>query len=52
MAKCIHHWYMGASSNDIVHAKCLKCGAEKNFSNSIISKSGAADKSKETVKIQ
>ena len=52
MSKCIHHWYMGASNNDIVRAKCRKCGEEKDFSNSTISKSGSADKSKEAVKIQ
>ena len=31
MAKCIHHWYLGASHHGTVHAKCLKCGAEKDY---------------------
>lgn len=47
MAKCIHHWYLGASNNEIVHAKCRKCGAEKDFSNSTISRSVADSKNKE-----
>jgi len=33
MAICIHHWDLGASHKGIVHAKCRKCGAEKDFSN-------------------
>ncbi len=49
MAKCIHHWYMGASNASIVRAKCLKCGAEKDYSNSPVSKSGAVNKIKEDI---
>ena len=47
MANCIHHWYMGGSDNVIVHARCRKCGAEKDYSNSVISKYGAVSKNKE-----
>ena len=32
MVKCIHHWYQGASHKGTVHAKCLKCGTEKEYS--------------------
>ena len=46
MSNCIHHWYMGTSNNLIVHARCRKCGAEKDFSNSTISKSGAISRNK------
>jgi len=38
MVKCIHHWYLGASHNGIVHAKCLKCGAEKDYSPLVINR--------------
>ena len=47
MDKCIHHWYMGASNNDVVHAKCLKCGAEKDYYNSTDLKYKAVNKNKE-----
>ena len=45
MIKCIHHWYLGASHNGMVNAKCLKCGAEKDYPHIVISqfsKSGRA----------
>ena len=38
MAKCIHHWYLGASYNGTAHAKCLKCDAEKDYPPVVISK--------------
>lgn len=31
MVKCIHHWYLGASHNGVVHARCIKCGEEKDY---------------------
>jgi len=33
MNKCTHHWHLGASHNGIVHARCRKCHAERDFSN-------------------
>ena len=38
MVDCIHHWYLGASNKGIVHAKCRKCKAEKDFSNIPVNK--------------
>ncbi len=32
MVICIHHWDLGASHKGMVHAKCRKCLAEKDFS--------------------
>ena len=40
MADCIHHWDLGASHKGIVHAKCRKCGAERDFSSIPATKSG------------
>lgn len=37
MVECIHHWYLGASHNEITHAKCLKCGAEKDYPHIVVS---------------
>ena len=31
-AECIHHWDLGAVHGGIIHGKCRKCGAEKDFS--------------------
>jgi len=46
MVKCIHHWYMGASQNGIVHARCRKCGAEKDYSSIVVYKYGTVHKNK------
>jgi len=40
MVKCIHHWDLGTSHKGIVHGKCRKCGAEKDFNNIPDFKSG------------
>lgn len=40
MVNCIHYWKLGKSHNGIVHAKCQKCGAEKDYSSIPIYKSG------------
>lgn len=37
MVECIHHWYLGASHNGITHARCLKCGEQKDYHPIIIS---------------
>ncbi|MFC2000496.1 hypothetical protein ACFLXE_07080 [Chloroflexota bacterium] len=31
MVGCIHHWDLGAPGGELVHAKCRKCGVEKDF---------------------
>ena len=41
MDNCIHHWDLGASHKGIVHAKCRKCGAEKDYYNNPVFKPGA-----------
>jgi len=28
---CIHYWKLGQAYKGIVHARCQKCGAEKDF---------------------
>lgn len=38
MLKCIHHWYLGSSQGGTVHAKCLKCGVEKDYPPVVISR--------------
>lgn len=38
MFKCTHHWYLGSSHNGAAHAKCLKCGAEKDYPPVVISR--------------
>jgi len=40
MVDCIHHWDLGTSHKGIVHAKCRKCGEEKDFDNTPSFKSG------------
>jgi hypothetical protein len=37
---------MGASNHGIVHAKCRKCGAEKDYSSIVVYKSGTVHKNK------
>ena len=46
MDLCIHHWDMGASNRGIVHAKCRKCGAEKDYSSIPVYKNGTSRKNK------
>ncbi len=46
MVKCIHHWYLGASNKGTVHAKCLKCGAEKDYQPIVICSFGRVYKNK------
>lgn len=31
MLDCTHHWILGSPINNLVHAKCKKCGEEKDF---------------------
>jgi hypothetical protein len=31
MADCIHHWDLGVPHESMIHAKCRKCGAEKDY---------------------
>jgi hypothetical protein len=44
MAKCIHHWYLGTSLNGMIPAKCLKCGAERDYPHIVISQFKQAGK--------
>lgn len=44
MVKCIHHWYLGASHNGMIHAKCMKCEAEKDYPHIVISRFKKAGK--------
>lgn len=46
MVNCIHHWYLGASHKGVVHARCRKCGAEKDYPPIVIYGFGPGGKNK------
>ena len=52
MIECIHHWYMGASRNGVVRAKCLKCSEEKDYASIYITKFGKVFKVVKPLHIQ
>jgi hypothetical protein len=35
MAQCTHHWDLGTPRSGIVHGKCRKCGAEKDYPSNV-----------------
>jgi len=35
VAFCVHHWDLGAPRGSTVHAKCRKCGAERDYPSTV-----------------
>jgi hypothetical protein len=45
MAVCVHHWVLSAPQDDVIHGRCKRCGARRDYPASTegISRQGVYD---------